>query len=232
VIARSALILLWLTSIVAVALGQSPLQKAAAVLSEERPTETLGLMSKQVAIKVFTPLLKAPSDSSGYVVAAFALAMKGVDTDTNLARMMVPIKSHKDEKLEELVASHGMAENQIMLADIPNGIYLVYKTRKYAPALKALFTMPVEWPAAEYRDDCVMAQLRKDPKPVLAMAANDPKIYATLWDIVDWNVGSINDRKIFIHRMQTAKWTTTPMKKAALQLAKDLKRRKNRPLDG
>lgn len=218
-----------LFSCTAIAFCQNTLLDAAAVMSGEKPESSIASLSKAIAIKDLSPRLKDSPDSSSFVVAAFALAMKGVDIDVNLGRLVIPIKSAHDEKIEELVAGGGLAENQIMLADIPNAIYLVYKTRKYMPALKLLFTMPVEWPAAEYRDDCVMAQLRKDPKPVLAMAAADPKIYATLWDIVDWNVGSMNDRKIFIHRMRTARWTTAPMKKAALKLAKDLAVPKNRP---
>ena len=208
--------------------AQTPIQKAAAVLSGEQPATALKLSTKD-ATAAFAPLLKGSPNSSGFVVAAFALAMSGVDIDANIGRLIIPIKNARDEKIEELTESNGLAENQIMLADIPNGIYMIYKTRKHLPALKALLSMPIEWPAAEYRDDCILAQIRKDPKPIFQMAGNDKNIYNTLWDIVDWNIGSPTERKVFINRLQTAKWTTAPMKKAAMQLSKDLQKPKNRP---
>jgi hypothetical protein len=215
--------------VAAVAAAQTPFRNVAAYFSGERKDDVLSKISKAMAVKEFSPMLKDSPDSAGYVIAAFVLAMKGVDLDGNLARLVVPIKDAHNEKIEELTATHGLAENQILLEDVPNAIYQIYKTQHYLPALKTLFTMPVDWPAAEYRDDCVMAQLRSDPKPVMAMAAGDKKIYATLWDIVDWNVGAVTDRKIFIHRMQTARWTTPAMKRVALQLAHDLATPRNRP---
>jgi hypothetical protein len=211
------------------ALAQSSFQNAAALFSGERKDNVFATMSNAQVVKEFSPMLKDSQDSAGFVLGAFALAMKGVDIDTNIGRMVIPLKHVADDKLDELIPNRGFAENQVRYEDIPDAMFLIYKTRHYTPALKALFTMPVDGPCAENRDDDVMAQLRKDPKPVLALAAADKGVYATLWDLVDWNVGSMTDRKIFIHRMQTAHWTTPAMKRVALQLAKDLKTPKNRP---
>lgn len=208
--------------------AQTPLQSAAAVFSGENNSKDLLAISKAQAIKVFSPLLKDPRDSSSRVVAAFALAMKGVDVDANLARMIEPIKDAHDEKIEELEADRGLAENQILLEDIPNAIYLIYKTRHYDPALKTLFTMPVDWPAAEYRDDCVMTQFRTDPASVLALASKDAGIYNTLWDIVDWNIGGLADRKVFVRHLKDTHVPSKPLKQTALRLARDLMTPKNR----
>ena len=222
---------LWLSTILTLfaclAAAQSSFQKAANVLAGEQPVKVLDSISKEQAIKEFTPLLKESQDSASFVIAAFVLAMKGVDVDKNLARLVAPIKDSHDGKIDELTATHGLAENQVLLEDIPNAIYLIYRTRHYTPALKTLLTMPVDWPAAEYRDDCIMTQLRTDAKPVLEMA-QDVKIYATVWDIVDWNVGSMNDRMKFVARLKTTRWPNASTKKTALRLAHDVATPKNR----
>jgi len=210
-------------------MAQTPFDTAAAVFSGERDAKALASMTKATAIKAFRSMTKDPRDSSSRVVAAFALAMKGVDVDSNLGRLIEPIKDAHDGKIDELTASRGLAENQILLEDVPNAIYLIYKTRHYPPALKALFTMPVDWPAAEYRDDCVMAQLRTDPVPVISLASSDPQIYGTLWDIVDWNVGGPGDRKLFITQLQSSKWPNKSLRDTAVRLAHDLSTPKNRP---
>jgi len=202
----------------------------AAVFTGERELKSLNALSKEAAIKEFTPILKDSPDSGSFVVAAFVLAMKGVDVDANLARLVMPIKNSHDDMYEELKATRGLAENQILIEDIPNAIYTIYKTRKYGPALKTLLTMPVAWPAAEYRDDCVMAQLRLDPKSLLGFASSDAKVYATLWDIIDWNIGPIQDRMRLAKVLKTSAWSTPAMKKTALRLAHDIATPKNRPI--
>jgi len=209
--------------------AQSTFDIAASAFSGEQPIGVMTSITKAQAIKTFTPILKESTNSAGFVIAAFALAMKGVDVDANLSRLVLPIKDAHDEKIEELTATHGLAKNQILIEDIPNAIYAIYKSRQSTSALKTLLTMPVDWPAAEYRDDCVMTVLRNDPKPVIALASGDAKIYATLWDILDWNVGSMKDRNNFIGRLQTIRWKTVPLKKTAMKLAHDLATPKNRP---
>lgn len=208
--------------------AQTPFLKVAAFFSSERKDNVLATMSKDDVAKDFSPYLKDPQDSASFVIAAFALAMKGVDVDANIGRLVMPIKDSHDGKIDELEANRGLAQNQILLEDIPNSIYLIYKTRHYTPALKTLLTMPVDWPAAEYRDDCIMSQLRIAPDPVIALASQDKKIYSTLSDIIDWNVGAMPDRKAFVHRMETAHWPPT-LKATAIKLAHDVATPKNRP---
>ena len=226
---RLASVAIGFTALAGSAFAQTAFQAAASVFSGEQDAKALLAISKASVVKDLNPFLKDPRDSASRVVAAFALAMKGVDIDANLARMVEPIKDAHDDKIEELSASRGLAENQVLLEDIPNAIYLIYKTRHYAPALKTLLTMPVDWPAAEYRDDCVMTQMRVDPVPVMAIASKDAMVYSTLWDIVDWNVGAIRDRKSFISKLRSTKWPNRSVKETALRLAHDLATPKNRP---
>jgi hypothetical protein len=216
-----------------IAFGQSvvdtPLQAVAHfVTGQPRESGYLRSMSRADVVREFAPLIKSePVDSTARIVAAFALAYKGVDVDQNLGRMMGPLRRFESGAIAELSPSTKLAGHEVLLEDIPNAVYRIYKARRYMPALKLMFTMPVDGAAAENRDDDVMEQLAKDPKPVLELAS-DAKIYEKLWDIVDWNVGTGPERDAFIRKMKSTRWPNKNVKAVAGRLARDLSKQKNR----
>lgn len=196
---------------------------------ERKDVATLkGVGAEKVSAEIGGLVKKSSINSAGYAVSAFALAVNGVDLEANLGRLAGPLKRAQEGKVTELEPTNGLAPGQVLLEDIPWALYLVYKARKYQPALEALLTAPVDGAVAENRDDVVMDQLREDPVPVLQIASNNPKVYERVWDIVDWNIGPKTARTAFINRLKSRRWPSAALKRTALRLAADLRKPKNR----
>src|SRR6476469_4918760 len=95
----------------ALALGQKNaappefLARAARIFNGAAPNDDLLIrLTKMQAEKDFQPLLETEKpETSAYLVAAFALAMKGIKADENLARILAPLKQ-TDGQLESIPA--------------------------------------------------------------------------------------------------------------------------------
>ncbi len=208
---------------------QTPLLAAAALFSGEKSDTTfLEQMSKTRAEKEFGTVLQTQkADSSSYLVASFALAMRGVDMDANVARICGPLK-HAAGQVESITPSGGLEKDQILPEDIPIALYEIYKVRHFQPALKALFTTPIDGAAAENRDDDVMDAILRNRVDVLRLATQDQTVYSKLWDIIDWNIGAMSDRSALTKRLKLAKWPNPEIRHTAVRLSNDLRRPKHR----
>ena len=185
-------------------------------------------MPKQEAEMEFGRVLKAEkADTSAYLVASFALAMRGVDMDANVIRICGPLKD-ADGQIESIAPSGGLAKDQILPEDIPTALYEIYKVRHFQPALKALFTTPIEGAVAENRDDDVMNAISRSPVDVLRLATQDRSVYPKLWDIIDWNIGPMSDRLALIKRLKSGHWPNAQIRHTASRLASDLRQPKHR----
>ena len=209
--------------------GASSLQIVASLFSGDKKDDTyLQHMAKQDAAKLFGGFLKdTKPDTSGYLVASFALAMKGVDMDVNLIRIVGPLKDANGQ-IESIPASGGLSRDEILPEDIPTALYTLYKDRHYPPALKELFKAPVDGAVAENRDDDVMDAMSHSAADVLRLATQDPEIYGKLWDIIDWNIGPISDRLALIKRLKAGRWPNPEIRHTAMRLASDLRQPKHR----
>lgn len=179
-------------------------------------------------MSAFAPIQRSRyPDSAAYMVATFALAMNGVDVRGNVGRLVGPLKRFEIAEIKELSVSSGFREGEVLLEDIPTALYRIYQARGSTDALLALITAPMDGAVAENRDDYVVAELKRNPVPILKLA-QDPVVYQHVWDIADWNIGLPKDRKAFIQKLQATAWPTPVLKRLALRLAKDLKVRRNR----
>lgn len=206
------------------------LQRAAHVFNgDDSSDDFLKGLTKPNAIREFGPFLKSEKPgTSAYLVAAFALAVNGVDIPTNLGRIVGPLKTSSGQ-IESIEASGGLNKDEILPEDIPTSVYTVYKLRHNAMALHLLFTTPIEGAVAENRDDDVMDAMTYHAVDVIRLATSDPVVYAKLWDILDWNIGPMSDRMALIRRLETEKWPSDALRKTAVRLASDLTRPKHRP---
>ena len=117
-------------------------QKAAKVLAEATKAESyFRAMDKAQAIKLFQPVLKESSPrTTGRFVAAFVLACKGVDLKNNVQKVLQPSVDWKSgfNPEEVLKPSNGMAEHDLVMEDVPEALYLIYRIQHYQPALHDL----------------------------------------------------------------------------------------------
>ena len=209
--------------------GPDPLKAVARLFNGDKTDDGfLQRMSKSEAEKTFGAALKATkADTSGFLVASFALAMRGVDMDANVSRICAPLKDAAGQ-IESIAPSGGLEKDQILPEDIPTALYEIYKVRHFQPALKALFTTPIDGAVAESRDDDVMDAVSRTPADVLRLAAQDAAIYSKLWDIIDWNIGPASDRQALIKRLKAGHWPSPEIRHTATHLANDLRQPKHR----
>jgi hypothetical protein len=221
--------------VAALSLGQKSaappdfLERAARIFNGDAPKDDLLMrFSKVEAQRDFQPILDSEKpETSAHIVAAFALAMKGIHMDENLARILAPLKKTEGQ-LESIPASGGLAKDEILPEDIPTAVYTLYKARHDLSALKSLLTAPIDGAVAENRDDDVMDAMSRNPVDLMRLGAQDEAVYARLWDILDWNIGPMRDRLALIRRLKAGRWPNQQIRHTALRLASDLRKPKHR----
>jgi hypothetical protein len=217
---------------VATALAQTGLSQtdtllrwAAGALDPEFNYASFKNISRQDAARLLTPIIaEQPSNTSGYFLASLLLACKGIDLRANTERVLKPALVWKENSTREFKSTNGLAPNAVLLEDVPRALFLIVKTQKYQPAVKALITMPSDGAVAENQDDCIMDLLKQEPVTVMRLAAQDKAIYDKLVDTIDWNVGSPASRSAFLGKLAAVRWPNTALRRKADALIRTLKK--------
>lgn len=200
------------------------LRWAAGGLDRDASPHYLKSVSRENAVRVLQPVLKTePSNTSGYFLAAWVLACKGIELSSNTQRVLRPALIWKENSTRDFTPTHGLAPDAVLLEDVPQALFLIVKSQRYQPALRALVTMPSDGAVAENQDDCLMDLLKQEPVTVMRLAATDKSIYRKLVDTVDWNVGPPASRKAFLSTLGATRWPNPKVRSTAVAFIRALR---------